>query len=75
MKCRPIQLRFFLILLICFSFHGNAQDNAVETSGDVILFTLPVATLTSTFIIGDGEGSWQFLKGIVSFRSYLHHFQ
>jgi len=31
----------------------------------VILFALPVATLGSSFIIGDKEGAWQFTKGLL----------
>lgn len=33
--------------------------------GDVLLFAIPAATLTTTLIIKDKEGTWQFLKGFV----------
>lgn len=36
-----------------------------QTIGDAILFTLPLATLGSTFIIGDKKGAWQFTKGLL----------
>ena len=29
------------------------------------MFTLPAATLGTTFIVGDKEGSWQFTKGFL----------
>ncbi|MGB5417813.1 phosphatase PAP2 family protein [Algibacter sp.] len=42
-----------------------SQNNTVETTGDILLFALPVATLASTFIINDTKGSWQFTKGLL----------
>ncbi len=54
-----------LVILFFIYFNSGAQKKALETSGDVILFTLPVATLTTTFIVGDGDGSWQFIKGLL----------
>lgn len=62
---KKIRILIFLLICICFSYKGIAQKKAIESSGDVILFTLPLATLTSTFIIGDEQGSWQFLKGLI----------
>lgn len=61
----------FTTMLLLFTLFINAQDISVtipQTSttqkiGDVILFTLPLATLGSTFIIGDKKGAWQFTKG------------
>jgi membrane-associated phospholipid phosphatase len=47
------------------SWNVQSQKSTLETSGDVILFTLPVATLTTTFIIGDNDGSWQYVKGLL----------
>ena len=60
-----------LFLLIYFT--GQTQDTSVtkpeigttQKIGDVILFALPVATLGTSFIIGDNEGAWQFTKGLL----------
>lgn len=54
-----------IVILFFISFNSGAQKKALESSGDVILFTLPVATLTTTFIVGDGDGSWQYIKGLL----------
>lgn len=43
-----------------------SQDKTIETSGDVLLFTLPTVALGATIIIGDTEeGTWQFTKGFL----------
>lgn len=65
MVIRRIRNLIFLLICICYSYNGIAQNETIESSGDVILFVLPVATFTSTFIIDDSKGSWQFLKGIL----------
>lgn len=43
----------------------SAQNSAVKSTGDIILFTLPVTTFATTFIIGDTKGSWQFSKSLL----------
>jgi hypothetical protein len=52
----------------------NSQDQDIldsnktgttERLGDIKFFALPVATLGTTFIIGDTLGAWQFTKGIL----------
>ncbi|GBF21566.1 lipid A 1-phosphatase [Arenibacter sp. NBRC 103722] len=54
---------FFLIffLLLC-SKSTHAQSRTIETAGDVLLFTLPATALTTSLIIKDYEGTWQFAK-------------
>ena len=56
---------FFTITFCSFFIDTTAQNDAVETTGDVLLFALPAATFATTLIVGDKEGSWQFAKGIV----------
>lgn len=63
------------LVFIVFSLSINvyAQDTAVtkpkigtvQAIGDVILIALPVATLSTSFIIGDEKGAWQFTKGLI----------
>ena len=61
------------IVLFATSSSLSAQDTSVtkpqigttQKIGDAILFTLPLATLGSTFIIGDKKGAWQFTKGLL----------
>ncbi|MDX1766413.1 MAG: phosphatase PAP2 family protein [Arenibacter troitsensis] len=40
----------------------HAQSRTIETAGDVLLFTLPATALTTSLIIKDYEGTWQFAK-------------
>lgn len=64
---------FSFLLITFFTAQLKAQDTSetkpvdgtVQTIGDVILYTLPVATLGTSFIIGDGKGAWQFTKGLI----------
>ena len=53
------------LLLTCTVWDAHAQDKTLQTAGDVLLVSLPVASLTGTLLIGDQEGSWQFAKGFV----------
>jgi hypothetical protein len=62
-----------VVFTLLFSQPTLAQDTAdtkpqvgtIQKIGDVLLFALPVATLGSSFIIGDKEGAWQFTKGLL----------
>ncbi len=65
-----IVFRKFLIIIVLLlgihhTYEGVAQNKAIETTGDVLLFVLPVSTLATTFIIGDKKGSWQFTKAFL----------
>ena len=51
----------FLCLQTTFS-----QEKAVQTSGDILVFTLPAIAIGSTLIKGDTKGSWQFTKGFLT---------
>ena len=59
------------ILLFTASLLGYAQtiknDNPyIETSGDILLVALPVATFATTLILNDKKGSWQFVKSFLT---------
>jgi membrane-associated phospholipid phosphatase len=55
----------FCALFLSSSFSFSQGSNAVKTSGDVLLFAMPLAAIGATLIIKDKEGSKQFLKGFV----------
>ena len=63
MNCKIL----FLLAVACFFVYEKpyAQDKTIETSGDVILIALPIATLATTFILHDKEGTWQFTKSLL----------
>lgn len=79
MKTNPFQAmnicmkKFFLLttaLIIVANLSAQSdqesnKNNTTQNIGDVVLFALPVATLGTTFIIGDKQGAWQFTKGIL----------
>jgi membrane-associated phospholipid phosphatase len=63
-----------VVILSLFIIHlGQAQDTSetrpqvgtTQTIGDVILIALPVATVGTSFLIGDNKGAWQFTKGLL----------
>ena len=66
-------IAIFIVLFINIS-PLSAQDTSItkpqigttQKIGDAILITLPLATLGSTFIIGDKKGAWQFTKGLLA---------
>jgi len=69
-------LKIFTLLCVLFFFSTiplQAQDTSetkpqvgtTQKIGDVILFALPVATVGTSFIIGDEKGAWQFTKGLL----------
>lgn len=56
---------FFLIIGLGMILRLNAQNQALETTGDVLLIALPATALGTSMFIGDEEGSWQFTKGFL----------
>ena len=44
----------------------RAQSQAIESSGDILLFALPAAALGGTLIAGDEVGTVQFAKGLIT---------
>lgn len=58
--------RLLLCSFILLYFQNiGSQNETVKTSGDVILFALPIAAVGATFIHKDKEGFWQFTKGFL----------
>jgi membrane-associated phospholipid phosphatase len=58
----------YLILLLVTITHGNnasAQNATIETTGDLLLYTIPLTTLATTVIIKDPKGTTQFTKGFL----------
>jgi membrane-associated phospholipid phosphatase len=56
---------YVLTIFLIISFNAKSQNRTAVDAGDILIFALPVATLASTFIIGDTKGSWQFAKGLL----------
>lgn len=59
------KLKFWLILF-AVAFYANttfSQRSTIQTSGDVILYTLPATALTTTLLLRDYEGTEQFAEG------------
>ena len=52
-----------LVFLLFATGKSLAQSKAIETAGDVLLFTLPATALTGSLIGKDYRGTWQFTKG------------
>ena len=56
---------FILGVLLILSHSTYSQNKALETSGDVLLITMPVVAAGTTLLIGDKKGSLQFAKGFL----------
>ncbi|TLP75709.1 phosphatase PAP2 family protein [Maribacter sp. ACAM166] len=52
-----------ITLLLILSTTVYSQNKTIQTSGDILLFVMPATALTSSLVIGDYEGTWQFAKG------------
>lgn len=44
---------------------SEPKVKTIQKAGDIIFFVLPAATLSTTFIVGDKKGAWQFTKGLL----------
>ena len=56
---------FILCALLIFSNSSFSQNRTLETSGDVLLITMPIVAVGTTLIIGDKKGTLQFAKGFL----------
>ncbi len=56
---------FILCALLIYSNSSFSQNKTLETSGDVLLITMPVVAAGTTLIIGDKKGTLQFAKGFL----------
>jgi membrane-associated phospholipid phosphatase len=66
-----ILILHFIVLFFTFSPLLAQETNAtkvgaIQKTGDLFLFTMPLATLGTALIIGDKEGAWQFTKGLLT---------
>lgn len=52
-----------LLFIIVISTTAYSQSDAIQTSGDVLLFAMPASALTGSLIAGDYKGTLQFAKG------------
>ena len=61
------KLRFLVILFFALFLLGPgkswAQNKTIQTTGDVLLFALPVTALTGSLLAKDYKGAWQFTRG------------
>ncbi len=66
-RIKGIKVNFPLLVLIALFYFITStsfgQSKAIQTAGDVLAFTLPATALTSSLVIGDYKGTWQFAKG------------
>ena len=72
---RNLEVRFLFLLFIFIGFlyssslqniSGGPPVNTVETAGDILQVALPVAALSSTYILDDREGRSEFWKSYLS---------
>ncbi|MBJ2174769.1 phosphatase PAP2 family protein [Aureibaculum sp. A20] len=58
--------KLIVILFFAFCFQNSiSQSKTIQTSGDVLLFTMPAVAIGSTIFKKDYKGTWQFTKGAV----------
>ncbi len=73
---RKFNYQIFLIAIIsCLLFSQtntaqetnviDSQTETIQNIGDVFLIGLPIATVATSFIVGDEKGAWQFTKGLI----------
>lgn len=70
---RLSNLTFVWLFLIHFSInnchaqesHTSQKNKTTQKLGDIFLIALPVTTLSTSLIIGDNKGVWQFTKGLI----------
>ncbi|WP_303315165.1 phosphatase PAP2 family protein [Flavivirga abyssicola] len=63
--CNAFTTVWLLTILLVNCFYSFSQNKTIETAGDVILFTAPVAAVTTTLLFKDKKGRWQFTKGAI----------
>ena len=55
--------KIVILFIIATTTIIYGQNKTIQTSGDVLLFAMPVTALTGSLIAGDYNGTWQFAKG------------
>ncbi len=58
-------LLFFLIPTYSYSQFFNKDDSFIENAGDAAAILLPVSAATTSLILGDNKGVWQFSKSFL----------
>lgn len=58
-----LRITFLNVLVFIFLQDSVAQNRPIESAGDVLLFAMPATAFTTTLVLGDKPGTWQFLKG------------
>ena len=60
-------MKKLLIISVLFLYaHSSfSQNKTIATSGDILVFALPATAISSTLILGDKKGTWQFTKGFL----------
>ncbi|WP_111708699.1 hypothetical protein [Lutibacter citreus] len=66
-------LIFFIGLIYLNTNLVKAQKSTIETMGDIGLIVVPLAAVSTTFIKGDRQGSWQFTKGFLLNQVLTNH--
>lgn len=70
-KTFPLSLSFnlfrpsLLVLFGLYAYQLQAQTSTIESTGDVLLFTLPATALGGSLMAKDYKGTWQFTKGFL----------
>lgn len=61
---KACQIIIIFLLFLCIAASKSfGQNRGIETTGDIFLFALPAAALTSSLIAKDYKGTLQFTKG------------
>ncbi|QCX40486.1 phosphatase PAP2 family protein [Aureibaculum algae] len=58
------KLIVILFFALCFQ-NSFSQSKTVQTTGDVLVYAMPVIAFSSTVFKKDYKGTWQFTKGAV----------
>lgn len=56
----------FLLIFFLFFQQNFAQNKTIQDAGDIFLYAVPAATLGSTLLLKDKQGSWQFTKAFLT---------
>ena len=61
---------FICMLCVQFTFAqdppvASTKSGTTQKLGDIVLYTLPAASLGTSLILKDKKGTWQFTKGII----------
>lgn len=66
LKSVPYPVIYSIIFLLFLSNYPSlAQSKELETTGDVLLYGLPLTALSTTLLLKDKKGTWQFAKGFL----------